>query len=71
MELSKCSRCGAFHTNGGDVCPKCAGKIQVTKSKKKRKFYICENNPGTCDYISWNKPKKEKKTAKKENFVEE
>ena len=42
-------------------CPKCGGKIQVRKSKKKRKFYICENNPKTCDYISWNKPTKEKK----------
>ena len=42
-------------------CPKCGGKIQVRKSKKKRKFYICENNPDKCDYISWNKPKKEKK----------
>ena len=40
-------------------CPKCGGKIQVRKSKKKRKFYICENNPEKCDYISWNKPKKE------------
>lgn len=39
-------------------CPKCGGKIQVKKSKKKRKFYICENNPEKCDYISWNKPKK-------------
>ena len=42
-------------------CPKCGGKIQVRKSKKKRKFYICENNPKSCDFISWNKPKKEKK----------
>ena len=39
-------------------CPKCGGKIEVRKSKKKRKFYICENNPEKCDYISWNKPKK-------------
>lgn len=39
-------------------CPKCGGKIQVRKSKKKCKFYICENNPASCDYISWNKPKK-------------
>ena len=39
-------------------CPKCGGKIQVRKSKKKRKFYICENNPKSCVYISWNKPKK-------------
>ena len=41
-------------------CPKCGGKIQVRKSKKKRNYYICENNPKSCDYISWNKPKKEK-----------
>ena len=40
-------------------CPKCGGKIEIRKSKKKRKFYICENNPKSCDYISWNKPKKE------------
>ena len=44
-----------------EPCPKCGGKIQVRKSKKKRKFYICENNPDKCDYISWNKPSKEKK----------
>ena len=42
-----------------EPCPKCGGKIQVRKSKKGRKFYICENNPdNNCDYISWNKPKK-------------
>ena len=39
-------------------CPKCGGKIQIRKSKKNRKFYICENNPDTCDFISWNKPTK-------------
>ena len=38
-------------------CPKCGGKIQVRKSKKKKKYYICENNPKSCDFISWNKPK--------------
>ena len=42
-------------------CPKCGGKIQVRKTKKKKNYYICENNPKTCDYISWNKPKKENK----------
>ena len=39
-------------------CPKCGGKVQIRKSKKKRNFYICENNPDSCDYISWNKPNK-------------
>lgn len=43
-------------------CPKCGGKILIKKTKKKRNFYICENNTNSenskCDYISWNKPKK-------------
>ncbi len=38
-------------------CPKCGGTVQVRKTKKKRNYYICENNPNSCDYISWNKPK--------------
>ncbi|MBQ9659266.1 MAG: type I DNA topoisomerase, partial [Clostridia bacterium] len=44
-----------------EPCPKCGGKIQVKKTKTRRTFYICENNPEKCDYISWNKPKKEEK----------
>jgi len=42
-------------------CPKCGSTVEVRKSKKKRKFYICEKNPESCDYISWDKPKKEEK----------
>ena len=42
-------------------CPKCGGKVQIRKTKKRRNYYICENNPEKCDYISWNKPKKEEK----------
>ena len=42
-------------------CPKCGGTVQVRKAKNKRKYYICENNPKSCDYISWNKPAKETK----------
>ncbi len=38
-------------------CPKCGGKVQIRKTKRKRNYYICENNPKSCDYISWNKPK--------------
>ena len=44
-----------------ELCPKCGGTIQVRKAKNKRKYYICENNPQSCDYISWNKPSKENK----------
>lgn len=42
-------------------CPKCGAVVQVRKTKKKRNYYICENNPISCDYISWNKPKKGEK----------
>lgn len=38
-------------------CPKCGSKVQIRKTKKRRNYYICENNPTSCDYISWNKPK--------------
>lgn len=44
-----------------EPCPKCGATVQVRKTKKKRKYYICENNPASCDYISWNKPKKGEK----------
>ena len=38
-------------------CPKCGAIVQIRKTKRKRNYYICENNPTSCDYISWNKPK--------------
>ena len=45
-------------------CPNCGGKVLVKKTKKKRTFYVCENNTNSedskCDYISWTKPKKTK-----------
>ena len=46
-------------------CPKCGGKVQIRKTKKRRNYYICENNPASCDYISWNKPGAEKKETTK------
>ena len=47
-------------------CPKCGAKVQVRKTKRKRNYYICENNPKSCDYISWNKPKVGEKGKSKE-----
>lgn len=38
-------------------CPVCGSKVQVRKTKRGKKYYICENNPKSCNYISWNKPK--------------
>ena len=53
-------------------CPKCGGKVQVRKTKRRKNYYICENNPKSCDYISWNKPKKGEKWDEnsEENKVE-
>ena len=42
-------------------CPQCGGTIQIRKTKRKVNYYICENNPKSCDYISWNKPGEENK----------
>ena len=47
-------------------CPKCGSKVIVKKSKKGRRYYICENNPKSCDYISWNKPKLGEKLEEKD-----
>ena len=45
-----------------EPCPKCGAKVQIRKTKKRRNYYICENNPdNNCDYISWTKPEKETK----------
>ena len=38
-------------------CPVCGGTVQIKKTKRGKKFYVCENNPGSCEYISWNPPK--------------
>ena len=55
-------------------CPKCGGVVQVRKTKKKRNYYICENNfegnEKRCDYISWNKPKPGEKFVEGEDVSE-
>ena len=54
-------------------CPVCGGVVQVKKTKRKRKYYICENNKGEnggCPYISWNKPKVGEKFVPEENVGE-
>ena len=51
-------------------CPKCGAKVQIRKTKRRRNYYICENNPTSCDYISWNKPKLGEKWVEPEEKVE-
>ena len=50
MELKKCNRCGAFYTEGGDVCPKCAGKDNLELSTFKS--YIEQNGFSSIDTIA-------------------
>ena len=38
--------------------PDCDGKVVARRSKKRRMFYVCDNDE--CDYILWNKPLKDK-----------
>jgi DNA topoisomerase-1 len=52
-------------------CPKCGATVQVRKTKKRRNYYICENNPSSCDYISWNKPKLGEKFVEDEDAKQE
>ena len=52
MELNKCSRCGAFHTNESDICPKCTGKDNLELSTFKS--YIEENGFSSVDTIATN-----------------
>ena len=43
----------------GVSCPKCGKDVVLRRTKKGRKYYGCENNP-ECDFMSWQKPSKEK-----------
>ena len=48
-------------------CPVCGGTVQVRKTKRRRNYYICENNSQSCNYISWDKPKPGEKWEPKES----
>ena len=58
----ECKNAKPIIETASEPCPKCGATLQIRKSKKGRKFYICENNKenGSCDYISWNLPSKDK-----------
>lgn len=50
-----CQNAKPFFEDAGVPCPTCAGKVQIKKTKKGRKYFGCENNP-ECSFMSWNKP---------------
>lgn len=43
----------------GVPCPICGKDVVLKRSKKGRRYYGCENNP-ECEFMSWQKPSKEK-----------
>ena len=43
----------------GVPCPICGKDVVIRKTKKGRRYYGCENNP-ECEFMSWQKPSKEK-----------
>lgn len=43
----------------GIPCPKCGKDVVIKKTKKGRRYFGCEANP-ECDFMSWQKPSKEK-----------
>ena len=43
----------------GVPCPRCGKEVVLRKTKKGRKYYGCEDNP-ECEFMSWQKPSKEK-----------
>ena len=43
----------------GVPCPLCGRDVVIRRSKKGRIYYGCENNPD-CEFMSWQKPSKEK-----------
>lgn len=43
----------------GVPCPVCGKDIVIRKTKKGRKYYGCEANPD-CEFMSWQKPSREK-----------
>ena len=66
----ECKNAKPFVITIEEPCPKCGGKIQIRKTKKRRNYYICEKNPKSCDYISWNKPTKDKNDNNKNDAEE-
>ena len=55
----ECRNTKPYLEKTGIACPKCGKEVVIKKTKKGRKYYGCEDNP-ECDFMSWQKPSKEK-----------
>ena len=67
----ECKNVKPFVVTIDEPCPVCGAKVQVRKTKRGKNYYICENNPASCNYISWNKPKIGEKWTPDENIKTE
>ena len=57
----ECKNIKPFETKIDVPCPVCGAKVIEKKTRRGKKFYVCENGPDKCNYISWNKPKEGEK----------
>ncbi|MCU6761476.1 DNA topoisomerase 1 [uncultured Roseburia sp.] len=54
-----CRNTKPYYEKIGVSCPKCGKDVILKKTKKGRKYYGCIDNP-ECDFMSWQKPYKDK-----------
>lgn len=47
MQFNKCSRCGCFFVNAGDVCPNCQPKDNYDMNKLKN---FLDNSDANCSF---------------------
>ena len=55
----ECRNTKPYYEKIGVPCPLCGKEVVLKKTKKGRKYYGCEDNP-ECEFMSWQKPSKEK-----------
>ena len=55
----ECRNTKPYYEKIGVPCPLCGKEVVLKKTKKGRKYYGCEDNPD-CEFMSWQKPSKEK-----------
>lgn len=55
----ECQNVKSYLEKAGVDCPKCGKDVIIRRTRKGRKYFSCEGYPD-CDFMSWQKPVKEK-----------
>ncbi|MCR4907435.1 MAG: type I DNA topoisomerase [Lachnospiraceae bacterium] len=55
----ECRNTKPYYEKIGVDCPKCGGELVMKTTRKGRRYYGCMNFPD-CEYMSWQRPSKEK-----------